>query len=70
MDTVLKKTLVKIILTLQDDHHGCKEEAINLAKQALGCEIQHNDIREIINKISEERVDKIVSTLESIKNPV
>jgi ribosomal protein L12E/L44/L45/RPP1/RPP2 len=53
--------LVKIILTLQSDHHGCKEEAINMAKEALGIEIEHNAIRKMINEISEEQIEKFMS---------
>ncbi|KKM04034.1 hypothetical protein LCGC14_1768260 [marine sediment metagenome] len=58
-----KKAFVKIILTLQNDHHGCKEEAVNLAKEALGFEIDHNLIREMINVISEDEINKIVKTI-------
>jgi ribosomal protein L12E/L44/L45/RPP1/RPP2 len=56
-----KEVLVKIILTLQSDHHGCKEEAINMAKEALGIEIEHNAIRKMINEISEEQIEKFMS---------
>jgi hypothetical protein len=55
-----KKLFVKIILTLQSDHHGCKEEAVNMAKEALGIEIEHNSIREMINEISEEQIEKFM----------
>jgi hypothetical protein len=60
MDLNQKKLLAKIILTLQSDHHGCKEEAINMAKEALGIDIEHNSIREMINKIPEEEIDRFV----------
>jgi len=56
-----KQVFVKIILTLQSDHHGCKEEAINMAKEALGIEIEHNSIREMINEISEEQIEKFMN---------
>jgi hypothetical protein len=56
MDTEQKRLLVKMILTLESDHHGCKEEVINIAKEALGIEIEHNSIREMINIVSEEKI--------------
>ncbi|ALO34585.1 hypothetical protein CMT41_07550 [Colwellia sp. MT41] len=58
-----KKLLVKVILTLQSDHNGCKEEAINMAKEALGIDVEHNSIREMINKISEEQIEKFMALL-------
>lgn len=63
MDNEQKKVLVKIILTLQSDHHGCKEEAINIAKEALGIEIEHNSIREMINEISEDQIEKFMNLI-------
>ncbi|MBA6304926.1 hypothetical protein [Colwellia sp. MB02u-14] len=60
MEIDQKKLFVKIILTLQSDHHGCKEEAVNMAKEALGIEIEHNSIREMINEISEEQIEKFM----------
>ncbi|MGK2233245.1 hypothetical protein [Colwellia polaris] len=58
-----KKVLAKIILTLQSDHHGCKEEAINIAKEALGIEIEHNSIREMINIVTEEQVGNFLDLI-------
>ena len=63
MDREMQETLVKIIVTLENDHHGCKEEAINLARIALGIEIEHNPIREMINSLDEKRVQEIISSL-------
>jgi hypothetical protein len=63
MDFEQKKVLSKIILTLQSDHHGCKEEAINMAKEALGIEIEHNSIREMINEVSEEQLERFMSLI-------
>jgi ribosomal protein L12E/L44/L45/RPP1/RPP2 len=63
VDNEQKKVLVKIILTLQSDHHGCKEEAINIAKEALGIEIEHNSIREMINEISEDQIEKFMNLI-------
>lgn len=63
LDRQIKKTLVKIILTLENNHHGCKEEAVNLAKQALGYEIEHNEIREMINQVSDEKVETITASI-------
>lgn len=63
MNRAMQETLVKIIVTLENDHHGCKNEAVNLAKSALGIEIEHNAIREMINCLDEERVQKILSML-------
>ncbi len=63
MDSEQKKVLVKIILTLQSDHHGCKEEAINMAKEALGIEIEHNLIREMINEIPDTKIKNFISCL-------
>jgi hypothetical protein len=63
VDNEQKKVLVKIILTLQSDHHGCKEEAINMAKEALGIEIEHNPIREMINIVSEDQIEKFMNLL-------
>ena len=61
MELEQKKVLAKIILTLQSDHHGCKEEAINMAKTALGIEIEHNSIREMINEISDDKIEEFMS---------
>jgi len=63
MEIEQKKLLVKIILTLQSDHHGCKEEAINMAKEALGIEIEHNSIREMINEVSEDQIERFMSII-------
>ncbi|AAZ24864.1 hypothetical protein [Colwellia psychrerythraea] len=63
MNSEQKKVLVKVILTLQSDHHGCKEEAINMAKEALGIEVEHNSIREMINVVSEEQIDKYMALI-------
>ena len=63
MEIEQKKVLAKIILTLQSDHHGCKEEAINMAKEALGIEIEHNPIREKINEIPEEEIARFMSVV-------
>ena len=63
MNIEQKKLLVKMILTLQSDHHGCKEEAINMAKEALGIEVEHNTIREMINVVSEEKIERFMNLL-------
>jgi hypothetical protein len=63
VDSEQKKVLVKIILTLQSDHHGCKEEAVNMAKEALGIKIEHNSIREMINEVSEDQIEKFMSLI-------
>jgi len=63
MEIYQKKIFAKIILTLQSDHHGCKEEAINMAKEALGIEIEHNSIREMINEISEDKIEMFISLI-------
>lgn len=65
MELEHKKLLTKIILTLQSDHHGCKEEVINMAKFALGIEIEHNTIREMINEISEEQIECFLKSLQT-----
>lgn len=63
MNIEQKKLLVKVILTLQSDHHGCKEEAINMAKEALGIVVEHNSIREMINVVSEEQIEKFMALI-------
>lgn len=63
MNSEQKKVLVKVILTLQSDHHGCKEEAINMAKEALGIEVEHNSIREMINVVSEDEIEKYMALI-------
>ena len=63
MDLNHKRTLAKIILLLQTDHHGCKQEAVNIAKEGLGIEVEHNSIREMINEISESEIDQFLSSL-------
>lgn len=57
MDTNQKQFLAKLILTLETNHNGCKQEVINMVKEELGLEIDHNSIREMINVISEEQVN-------------
>ncbi|BEU01904.1 hypothetical protein OAG1_07040 [Agarivorans sp. OAG1] len=59
----IKEVLIKIILTLENDHHGCKQEACNIAKSALGIDFQHNDLREMMNSISEHDIQRIVALL-------
>jgi len=63
LESELKTALVKIILTLESEHHGCREEALNIAKHTLGYPIKHNPIREMINEISYEDVEKMVNSL-------
>jgi len=59
-----KHTLAKIILTLQSSHHGCNEEAVNIALDALNVSIEHNPIREMINIVTPEQVDSFIKSLE------
>lgn len=63
-DTNVKTALAKIIIVLQKQGHGCNEEAINIAKQALGHEIEHNHIREMINHIDDRDIEKFISKSE------
>lgn len=49
--------VIKIILTLGKDHHGCKEEGILIAKQLLGVEVGSNPIREMINEVSPHEIE-------------
>jgi ribosomal protein L12E/L44/L45/RPP1/RPP2 len=62
-NTELQRSLIRIILTLESKHHGCNEEAINIAKKALGYDIEHNHIREMINEINEKRVEEIMGKI-------
>ncbi|MEZ9540315.1 hypothetical protein AB4160_19295 [Shewanella sp. 10N.286.51.B8] len=62
-DRELKKAIVRIVLTLEAQHHGCREEALNIAREALGLDIEHNPIREMINTIDEDSVDSFVEVL-------
>ncbi|MDN3652336.1 hypothetical protein QWY77_06120 [Thalassotalea ponticola] len=64
METEHTKALAKIILLLQTDHHGCKQEALNIAKESLGIEVEHNSIREMINEISDNDIDRFLSSIE------
>ncbi|MDO6777374.1 hypothetical protein Q4591_18705 [Shewanella sp. 3_MG-2023] len=63
MSPEIKEVLVKIIITLENDHHGCKEEAVNLAKSALGIEIEHNTIREMINSLDEKHIQALMTSI-------
>lgn len=63
MELAQKRTLAKIILLLQTNHHGCKQEAVNIAKEGLGIEIEHNSIREMINEISETEIDNFLDSI-------
>ncbi len=62
MDIEQKKLLVKVLLTLQSNHNGCKEETMNIVKEALGIDIEHNVIREMINVIPQEQIDLYIKT--------
>jgi hypothetical protein len=64
METKQKHLLAKILLTLEVNHHGCKQEAINLLKEALGMEIEHNSIREMINVITNEQIENFLQSLD------
>ena len=57
--------LIKIILTLENDHHGCKEEGILIAKQLLGVKIESNHIREMINEVSQQEIEDYKKVLSS-----
>jgi predicted secreted Zn-dependent protease len=59
--------LIKIILTLEKDHHGCKEEGISIAKQLLGVEIEveSNPIRAMINEVSQQEIEDYKKVLNS-----
>lgn len=57
--------LIKIILTLEKDHHGCKEEGILIAKHLLGVEVESNPIREMINEVSQQEVEDYKKALNS-----
>ena len=63
VESELKTALVKIILTLESQHHGCREEALNIAREVLGYRIEHNPVREMINSISETDVEQMLATL-------
>lgn len=63
MSPEMKEVFVKIILTLENDHHGCKEEAINIAKTALGVKIEHNTIREMINNLDEKHIQDVMTKI-------
>lgn len=64
METKQKHLLAKVLLTLEVNHNGCKQEAINLLKEALGMEIEHNSIREMINIITNEQVESFLESLD------
>lgn len=63
IDTDYKKSLAKIVLTLQSRHHGCSEEALNIALDALGVSIEHNTFREMLNIVTEEEVESFVKSI-------
>ncbi|WP_068546541.1 hypothetical protein [Thalassotalea crassostreae] len=60
----IKKGLVKIILTLENNHHGCKQEASNIARELLGCKIEHNEVREMINVVEDEDIESVIKSLD------
>lgn len=59
-----KIALAKIILTLQNSKHGCAEEAINIALSCFDVEVCHNEIREMLNQVSDDKVIKLLSILD------
>ncbi|ATC99583.1 hypothetical protein [Pseudoalteromonas spongiae] len=63
MELSYQRTLAKIILLLQTNHQGCKQEVVNIAKEELGIEVEHNTIREMMNEISESEIDKFLAAL-------
>jgi hypothetical protein len=63
MEIEQKRLLAKILLTLEVNHNGCKQEAVNLLREALGIEIEHNPIREMINTITNLQVESFLESL-------
>lgn len=61
MDAKHTQFLAKLILTLENNHNGCKQEVINMVKEELGLTIDHNLIREMINVITDEQVEEYLN---------
>ena len=47
-------SLERIVEVLTNNKHGCKQEAINIALDALGNHVEHNAIREYLNSTKED----------------
>ncbi|WP_371196086.1 hypothetical protein [Glaciecola sp. SC05] len=60
MELKQKQFLVKLILTLETNHNGCKQEVINMLKEELGLSVAHNSIREMINTISQKQINEFL----------
>ena len=45
----LKNSLERVIEVLEQNRNGCKQEAINIALDALGIHVEHNPVREFLN---------------------
>ena len=45
----LTSALERVVEVLTQNRNGCKQEAINIALDALGVHVEHNSIREFLN---------------------
>jgi len=45
----LINSLERVIEVLEQNRNGCKQEAINIALDALGIHVEHNPVREFLN---------------------
>ncbi len=50
----LVHSLERIVEVLKQNKNGCKEEATNIALDALGVHVEHNVIREILNSTQDD----------------
>lgn len=48
-DDKLIHSLERIVEVLTQNKNGCKQEAINIALDALGIHVEHNSMREYLN---------------------
>lgn len=62
MNLKQKQFLARLILTLETNHNGCKQEVINMVKEELGLSVSHNSIREMINIISDKQINDFLET--------
>lgn len=42
-------SLERVVEVLSQNRNGCKQEAINIALDALGVHVEHNPVREFLN---------------------
>jgi hypothetical protein len=50
----LVHSLERVVEVLMQNKNGCKQEATNIALEALGVHVEHNPVREFLNSTQDD----------------